>query len=90
MPLAVSGMCHYHPGRAGIGVCVECRQVLCAECSTQFEGINRCASCLERMGRKAAASRRGSDWRAASLLSALVVLAVLTGVVGLAASVFAP
>jgi len=41
-----SGRCHYHPERAGLGVCVECRRVICRECTTQFEGINRCAACL--------------------------------------------
>jgi hypothetical protein len=38
--------CHYHPDRPGIGICVRCRRVICALCSTQLDGINHCPSCL--------------------------------------------
>ena len=41
-----SGRCHYHPDRTGLGICVECRRVICRECTTPFEGINRCACLL--------------------------------------------
>lgn len=41
-----SGRCASHPDRHGLGVCVECRKVVCEECTTRFEGINRCTSCL--------------------------------------------
>lgn len=41
-----TGRCTEHPLRPGIGICVECRRVVCAECSTPVEGINRCARCL--------------------------------------------
>ncbi len=74
-----SGRCHYHPERAGLGVCVECRNVICTECTTQFEGINRCAKCLAA---KLAAAQRlieRKDWSAGSVLLALLSLAVLFG-----------
>lgn len=74
-----SGRCHYHPDRPGLGICVECRNVICTECTTQFEGINRCASCLS--ARLAAAKRLAErrDWSVGSVLLALVALGVLFG-----------
>jgi hypothetical protein len=90
MALRISGSCHYHPMRPGIGVCVECRQVVCAECSTQFEGINRCAACLAKMSRKADAASRGSDWRAGSFVTLLLVFGLLFGGVAWLASLIAP
>jgi hypothetical protein len=90
MDLPISGNCHYHPMRAGIGICVECRQVVCAECSTPFEGINRCAACLSRLGRAAEAVSRRSDWRALPILSALAVFVALFGLVAAAATLLAP
>lgn len=74
-----SGRCHYHPERAGLGICVECRNVICIECTTQFEGINRCATCLNtRLARaKRVVARR--DWSAGGVLLALLALAVLYG-----------
>jgi hypothetical protein len=74
-----SGRCHYHPERAGLGICVECRNVICIECTTQFEGINRCANCLNtRLARaKQVLARR--DWSVGGVLLALLSLAVLYG-----------
>ena len=74
-----SGRCHYHPERAGLGICVECRNVICTECTTQFEGINRSAKCL---GEKLKAAQRmldRNDWSFGSLLLAVVAVAVLFG-----------
>jgi hypothetical protein len=73
MALQIGGNCHYHPIRAGIGVCVECRQVICAECTTQFDGINRCASCLSKMSRAAENKVARSDFGFASLLTTVLV-----------------
>lgn len=72
-----SGRCHVHPDRAGIGICVECRDVICLECTTQFEGINRCASCLAKRldAIKRIAPRR--EWSAGSVLLALTSFAGL-------------
>ena len=90
MALKISGSCHYHPARPGIGVCVECRQVICQECTTQFEGINRCAACLTKMSKQGEVARRGSDFDTASALTLLLVFGVLFGGVALAASLLVP
>jgi len=80
--LHIQGSCHYHPMRAGIGICVECRQVVCAECSTQFEGINRCAACLARMGRRQARRQAGRDLSVGNVLTFLLVFGALLLVIG--------
>jgi hypothetical protein len=67
-----SGRCHHHPDRAGIGVCVECRQVICQECSTQFEGINRCARCLAARREAAARTVERREWTVGNVLLSLV------------------
>ena len=90
MALHISGACHYHPARPGIGVCVECRQVVCAECSTQFEGINRCASCLSKMSRRADAIDRSSDWSAWSVFTSFLVFGLLFGGLAWAAQAITP
>jgi hypothetical protein len=74
-----SGRCHYHPDRAGLGICVECRRVICRECTTQFEGINRCASCLERRLKVLEGPEERSDWSVGNLFLALVSLGVVYG-----------
>ena len=79
--LAGSGRCFYHPDRSGIGVCVECRRVICTECTTQFEGINRCAKCLA--ARLAAAKKlvERNDWSVGPIILALLSVALVFGVV---------
>ena len=74
-----SGRCHYHPERAGLGICVECRNVICTECTTQFEGINRCAQCLGERLAKARTLADRKDWSVGSLLLAVIAVAVLFG-----------
>ena len=81
MALQIGGNCHYHPMRAGIGVCVECRQVICVECTTQFDGINRCAACLAKMSRAAPSKAAASDFRVASIAALLGVFGVVWGAV---------
>jgi hypothetical protein len=90
MGLQISGVCHYHPSRPGIGVCVECREVVCAECTTQFEGINRCAACLSKMGKRPETQARGSDFQLGSLLTLTLVFALLFGGISLAAAMLSP
>lgn len=82
-----SGRCHYHPERPGLGVCVECRQVVCRECTTQFEGINRCASCLsQRLARsQRVAARR--EWTVGNVFWASCAVGVLFGALLLFANV---
>ena len=78
-----SGRCYEHPDRAGIGICVECRNVICQECTTQFEGINRCARCL---GKRLAVAKKAvlrQEWSAGNVFLALVAIAVVWGVAAL-------
>jgi len=74
-----SGRCYEHPDRPGLGICVECRRVICSECTTQFEGINRCASCLNKRLAATRAAVRRQDWSVGNVLLALCALAVLYG-----------
>jgi hypothetical protein len=84
--IAGSGRCFYHPDRSGIGICVECRRVICTECTTQFEGINRCAKCLAARLAEAKKLVERNDWSAGSLFLALVSVTVVFAVVwGIAA-----
>ncbi|QAT86871.1 hypothetical protein EJ065_5337 [Corallococcus coralloides] len=80
-----SGRCHYHPDRAGLGVCVECRRVICRECTTQFEGINRCASCLDTRRKALEGPPPRSEWSVAHVVLALVGVVLVWGGVLLAA-----
>ncbi|MFZ5471090.1 MAG: hypothetical protein ACOZIN_16810 [Myxococcota bacterium] len=81
-----SGRCHYHPERAGLGICVECRQVICVECTTQFEGINRCAKCLAQRLAQATALSDRKEWTFGNLFLALLSLGTVLGGVYLLAS----
>ena len=83
--MPTSGRCHYHPERAGLGICVECRQVICRECTTQFEGINRCARCLEAQLKRARTLRDRKEWSLGNVLLALLSVAVVAGMVRLVA-----
>ena len=82
--------CYQHPQRLGIGICVECRQVVCAECSTQFEGINRCARCLAGMAPKAKPQAAIREWGVLSLLGAACAFGLLFGGVVLVATWIRP
>jgi len=81
-----SGRCHYHPDRAGLGICVECRRVICRECTTQFEGINRCASCLQKRLKVLEGPSERRDWSVGNVVLALLSAAVVYGGVRLAVS----
>jgi hypothetical protein len=74
-----SGRCHYHPERTGLGVCVECRRVICRECTTQFEGINRCASCLDKRRQALAGPAERREWSLGNVLLALLGFGVVYG-----------
>jgi hypothetical protein len=84
-----SGRCHYHPERTGLGICVECRRVICRECTTQFEGINRCASCLGKRLKALEGPAERKEWTASNLLLVLLGAAVVYGSVLLLAQVAA-
>jgi hypothetical protein len=88
--IAGSGRCFYHPERSGIGICVECRNVICTECTTQFEGINRCAKCLALKLAAAKALIERNDWSVGAIFLALVSVAFLFGIVLGLATIFTP
>ncbi len=67
-------VCRYHPERAGIGVCVRCRSVICAACCTRVDGVNHCHACLRKLGRP---TERPAPGRALAALGALSLLGVL-------------
>ncbi|MFT3837990.1 MAG: hypothetical protein QM723_13470 [Myxococcaceae bacterium] len=86
--LSGSGRCFYHPDRAGLGICVECRNVICVECTTQFEGINRCAKCLAARLAKAKKLVARKDWSAGNVLLSLFSLGAVFGIVWLLTRAF--
>jgi hypothetical protein len=64
--------CRYHPDRTGVGICVRCRAVICAACSTQVEGINHCFVCLKALATRPALQVSGWSplWSAGLVLAA--------------------
>ena len=83
-----SGRCHYHPERPGLGICVECREVVCRECTTQFEGINRCAACLSKRLSLSKQVKERREWSVGNVLLALLSAGVLFGLVLLTTTLF--
>ena len=67
------------PSVHGLGICVRCRRVLCAECSTKIDRMNFCTACLAALGSSPAAA---AEARPASPLLGEFLLAAST--VGLA------
>jgi uncharacterized paraquat-inducible protein A len=84
-------VCYYHPDRPGVGICVRCRTVICAACSTRLDGINHCHRCLSKLAAR-------PDAKAGSLAPSMVFAAVLLvvawlilfGLLYLAGGLFAP
>lgn len=74
---AVATSCAHHPDRPGHALCMECRQVVCEECATDWQGINYCAPCL---GRRRQAPRAVRAWpgQVALLLACAALAVVLT------------
>jgi hypothetical protein len=81
--------CEYHPDRPGIGVCMRCRVVICADCCTRVDGINHCHACLKELAVRPARPRRRGTMRGTVLLLVLGWLA-LFGLLGLVQGKFAP
>jgi hypothetical protein len=52
-------VCHYHQDRPGIGICMRCRVVICAACSTRVDGVNHCHACLKTLGQRPEKARAG-------------------------------
>ena len=75
------GTCFYHPDRQGVGICMSCGKVVCADCSTRIDGINHCSLCLEALERQSRAQgtkSRGdrTSWSALALVFVLVLCSV--------------
>lgn len=79
--LSTSGACALHLDRRGVGVCVECRRVVCAECTTRFEGINRCTACLARRRDELAQQRGLPEWTVLNVLVSASGLSMLALVI---------
>ena len=73
--MAAPAHCSYHPDRPALALCVSCQRPLCQSCSTLWDGMHHCATCLAQ--RRAAVVERGTGWRTAML--GLVTLALLAG-----------
>lgn len=75
----LSGRCQVHSDRPGVGVCVECKRVVCRECTTQHDGINRCAQCLDKRLAQARKPRARAAWSAGAVVSALIAFGLIFG-----------
>ena len=51
-------VCHYHPDRTGIGICMRCRVVICSSCTTKVDGVNHCHACLKKLAAPETAAPR--------------------------------
>jgi len=84
-------VCHFHGDRPGVGLCMRCRVVICADCCTRLDGVNHCHACLKVMATRRDEARGGA---ALLRLSAAGVLGlgwlVLLGVFWLARGLLAP
>jgi len=74
-PTAAAARCRNHPERPAVAVCVSCGKPVCAACSTRWEGMHHCISCLA--ARRAAAGERGAVLR--TLGMTLLALALAAG-----------
>lgn len=75
--------CSRHPDRPAIGVCVVTQRAICAECSTQYRGVNYSKEGLEQY-----LASRQKEKRGGGLAAAAVILIVLLSP-GLAWSAYA-
>jgi hypothetical protein len=65
-------VCHFHPDRLGVGVCVRCRLVICSACCTRLDGINHCHRCLSKLG--ARPEPKGAAFQSGFLLAVLLLV----------------
>lgn len=82
--------CHYHPDRAGIGVCMRCRRVICVACCTRVDGVNHCHACLKALGRRRAPREVGGSATVVTLLLLGLAWLLLFGVLWFAQGRLAP
>jgi hypothetical protein len=84
-PAAPAGAyrCQNHPDRQGLGICVRCRRVLCAECATKIDRMNFCTTCLAAIGPAPAAAAGGEVRAANPLLGGFLLVVSTLGLAGL-------
>jgi B-box zinc finger len=75
-PTAAAARCRNHPEQPAVAICVRCGKPVCAACSTRWEGMHHCISCLA--ARRAAAGERGATLRTLGMV--LLALALAAGV----------
>ena len=68
-----SRQCANHPERFGHALCMSCSRTICQECATVWDGINYCAACLAKRGRKTAERSTAGAW---VLVSSAVLLLI--------------
>jgi hypothetical protein len=83
-------VCHYHPDRTGVGVCVRCQVVICSACCTRLDGVNHCHACLQALGRRAPPSREGGSLTALAVVGLGIVWLVAFGAAWLVQGMLAP
>jgi hypothetical protein len=62
--------------------------VICVECTTQFEGINRCAKCLGARLAKAKKLVARKDWSVGNVLLAMMSFGAIYGIAWVLSKVF--
>ena len=80
-PVTAVATCANHSTREAIGICIECRARVCAECSTKVEGINHCVSCLRAKAKAdEVVTVAAPPSRAAGISSAVAWFATLSAI----------
>lgn len=72
--------CARHPERPAHALCMSCKLSFCAECATEWEGINYCHTCLAQV-RGRTGARRNRFLPAVTAALSLVLAYLLTRVI---------
>jgi hypothetical protein len=84
-------VCHFHGDRPGVGICMRCRVVICAECRTRVHGINYCHACLRALGARREERKAGAvPWALTAAFLLGLGWLVLTGLCWLTQGALAP
>jgi hypothetical protein len=54
---------------------MDCRKVVCAECATDWDGVNYCAPCIEKRRVRLRSHRRGPGLVVLAIACALLLVA---------------
>lgn len=69
----LSRFCANHRDRNASSLCVQCRRAMCHECSTRWEGINYCVTCLAVQRRSVVRARSRFGWLPLTIAAALLL-----------------